>query len=85
MMVVRTPETCWAVHKRQVNELEKLLHLVGWFIWILWWHMDLQTLNWTMCYWVHNFLWLLHAFVAVKRKRSMFLFLIICCCDHYWW
>jgi len=33
MMDVRTPETCWAVHKRQVIKLEKLLHLVGWFIW----------------------------------------------------
>jgi len=32
MTGVRTPETCWAVHKRQVNKLEKLLHLVGWFI-----------------------------------------------------
>jgi hypothetical protein len=29
MMDVRTPETCWAVHKRQENNLEKLLHLVG--------------------------------------------------------
>jgi hypothetical protein len=34
MMGVRTPETCWAVHKRQVIKLEKLLHLDGWFIWI---------------------------------------------------
>ena len=45
MMGVTTPETCWAVHKRQVNKIEKLLHLVGWFIWIVWWCMDLQTLN----------------------------------------
>ena len=29
MMGVRTPETCWAVNKRQDNKLEKLLHLVG--------------------------------------------------------
>jgi hypothetical protein len=29
MMGVRTPETCWAVNKRQDSELEKLLHLVG--------------------------------------------------------
>jgi hypothetical protein len=28
-MGVRTPETCWAVNKRQVNKLEKFLHLVG--------------------------------------------------------
>jgi len=27
------------------NKLEKLLHLVGWFIWIVWWCKDLQTLN----------------------------------------
>jgi hypothetical protein len=29
MMGVRTPETCCAVHKRQVIKLEKFLHLVG--------------------------------------------------------
>jgi len=29
MMSVRTPETCWAVNKRQDNKLEKLLRLVG--------------------------------------------------------
>ena len=29
MMDVRTPETRWAVNKRQDNKLEKLLHLVG--------------------------------------------------------
>jgi len=29
MMGVRTPETCWAVNKRQDNKLENLLHLVG--------------------------------------------------------
>jgi len=28
-MGVRTPETFWAVNKRQDNKLEKLLHLVG--------------------------------------------------------
>jgi len=27
------------------NKLEKLLHLVDWFIWIVWWCTDLQTLN----------------------------------------
>jgi len=32
-MGVRTPETCLAVHKRQVIKLYKLLRLVGWFIW----------------------------------------------------
>ena len=31
MMGVRTPETCWAVNKRQDNKLEKLLHLVDLF------------------------------------------------------
>jgi hypothetical protein len=45
MMGVRTPETCWAVHKTSSNKLEKLLHLVGWFIWIVGWCTDLQTLN----------------------------------------
>jgi len=29
VMDMRTPETCWAVNKRQDNKLEKLLHLVG--------------------------------------------------------
>ena len=29
MMGGRTPETCWAVNKRQDNKLKKLLHLVG--------------------------------------------------------
>jgi hypothetical protein len=28
MMGVKTPETCWAVNKRQDNKLEKLLHQV---------------------------------------------------------
>ena len=28
-MGVRTPETCWAVNKRQDNKLEKVLHLVS--------------------------------------------------------
>jgi len=28
-MGVRTPETCWAVNKRQDNKLKKLLQLVG--------------------------------------------------------
>jgi hypothetical protein len=45
MMGVRTPETCWAANKRQNNKPERLLHLVGWFIWILWWSMDFQILN----------------------------------------
>jgi len=29
MMGGRTPETCWAVNKRQDNKLENMLHLVG--------------------------------------------------------
>jgi len=44
-MGVRTPETCWAVNKHQVINWIKLLHLVGWFIWIVWWCTDLQTLK----------------------------------------
>jgi hypothetical protein len=45
MMGVRTPETCWAVNKRQVIKLEKFLHLVSWFIWIVWRCTDIKTLN----------------------------------------
>jgi hypothetical protein len=45
MMGVKTPETCWAVNKRQDYKLEKLLHLVGLFIWIVWWCTDLQILK----------------------------------------
>jgi hypothetical protein len=29
MMGVMTPETCWAVNKRQDNKLGKLLHIIG--------------------------------------------------------
>jgi hypothetical protein len=29
MMGGKTPETCWAVNKRQDNKLKKLLHQVG--------------------------------------------------------
>ena len=29
MMGGRTPETCWAVNKRQDNKVKKLLHLDG--------------------------------------------------------
>jgi hypothetical protein len=29
MMGMSTPETCWAVNKRQDNKLEKLLHQFG--------------------------------------------------------
>ena len=36
MMGGRTPETWWAVNKRQDNKLKKLLHLVG----------DLFELHW---------------------------------------
>jgi len=34
-----------AQHKRPSNKLVKLLHLVGWFIWIVWWCTDLRTSN----------------------------------------
>jgi hypothetical protein len=30
------------------NKLQRLLHLVGWFIWIAWWCTALQTLNLTL-------------------------------------
>jgi hypothetical protein len=58
MMGVRTPKTCWAVHKRQVNKLEELLHLVVWFIWIERWCTDLQTLNLLRVIWVPVNCWL---------------------------
>jgi hypothetical protein len=29
MMGGKTPETCWAVNKRQDNKLKKMLHQVG--------------------------------------------------------
>jgi hypothetical protein len=45
MMDVSTSETCLAVNKRLDNKLQKLLHLVGWFIWIVWWCTDLRTLK----------------------------------------
>jgi hypothetical protein len=45
MMGVRTPETLWTVHKRQVINLGKLLHIVVWFIGIVLWCTDMQTLN----------------------------------------
>jgi hypothetical protein len=34
MMGVLTPQACWAVHK---SKLETCLHLVGSFIWNVWW------------------------------------------------
>ena len=43
-MGVRMPETCWAVNKRQDNKLEKFLHLVGWFIWIVHWNSSLPIM-----------------------------------------
>jgi hypothetical protein len=45
MIGVETPETCWATYKRQVGNFVKLIHLVGWFIWIVWWCTDLPTSN----------------------------------------
>jgi hypothetical protein len=43
MMDEDLPETCWATHKRPNNKLVKLMHLVIWFIWIVWWCTDLRT------------------------------------------
>jgi hypothetical protein len=40
----KTPETCWAVSRRQDN---KIVALGWWFIWIERWCTDLQTLNFT--------------------------------------
>jgi hypothetical protein len=42
----KTPETCWAVNKRQdINW--KIVASGWWFIWIVGWCKDLQTLNFT--------------------------------------
>ena len=37
MMGVWTPETCWAVNKRQVINWKKMFASSWWFIWIVWW------------------------------------------------
>jgi hypothetical protein len=42
----KTPETCWAVNKRQDNKLKNIAS-GWWFIWIVRWCTDLQTLNFT--------------------------------------
>jgi hypothetical protein len=47
MMGVKTPETCWAVNKRQDNKLKKNVASGWWFIWIVQRCTDLQTLNFT--------------------------------------
>ena len=46
MMGGKTPKTCWAVNKRQDNKL-KSVTLGWWFILIVRWCTDLQTLNFT--------------------------------------
>jgi hypothetical protein len=46
MMGGKTSETCWAVNKRQDNKL-KNCYIRLWFIWIVRWCTDLQTLNFT--------------------------------------
>jgi hypothetical protein len=49
MMGGKTPETCWAVNKRQDNKL-KIVTSGWWFIWIVRWCTDLQTLNFTFTF-----------------------------------
>jgi hypothetical protein len=44
MMGVRTPKTCWVVHKLQVINLRNYF-MFGWFIWNIWWCTDLENLN----------------------------------------
>ena len=44
MMGGKTPETCWAVNKRQDNNW-KTVASGWWFIWIVQWCKDLQTLT----------------------------------------
>jgi hypothetical protein len=46
MMGGKTPETCWAVNKPQDNKLKNVAS-GWWFIWIVRWCTDLQTLNYT--------------------------------------
>jgi len=45
MMGMRTPETRCAVNKRQDNKTGEIPASSWWFIWIVWWCTDLQTLN----------------------------------------
>jgi len=45
MMGMRMPETCWAVNRRQDNKTGEIVASSGWFIWIVWWCTDLQTLD----------------------------------------
>jgi len=35
MMGKRMPEICWGVFKWRAKKSERLMHLVGWFVWIL--------------------------------------------------
>jgi hypothetical protein len=50
MMGVRILKTYSAINKRQDNKLEKFLNIVGWFIWIIWWCTDLQTLKFLLAF-----------------------------------
>ena len=45
MMGMRMPETCWAVFKRQGNKSERVMHLVGWFIWMQGLYSDTSPLQ----------------------------------------
>ena len=44
MMGGVSPETCWALYKYEIN-FDKLLHLVGFSIWIILWCTDPRTSN----------------------------------------
>jgi hypothetical protein len=62
MMGRGTPETCWAVNKRQDNKLKKIV-ASGWFIWTVRWCTDLQTLN---C--IYNIWYLSHRYCYLPRS-----------------
>jgi hypothetical protein len=47
MMGGVSPETCWASYKYEIN-FDTLLHLAGFFIWIILWCTDARTSNNTM-------------------------------------
>jgi hypothetical protein len=68
------------------NKLEKLLHLVGWFILIVWWCMDLQTLNFSYCsmnlflqgtYYLIINIWLLPPRIYTSNINTFIIFRIL--------
>ena len=61
----KTPETCWAVNKLQDNNW-KIIASGWWFIWIVQWCTDLQTLNFIICqYCFHNYFHILFSLLRI--------------------